>query len=207
MDQTRQAIPTDAITVGDAFELLFHVKFPDWRTRMAKSDCFKSASDFAQHIRDERDVTDLLCDSYLDGTIPFYLRGVTGEVLRLTGGKENIWFKHAFANRLLPSNLCAGGSHLPVFLKNADVERLAKQLGAAVRSRGGSPRKYDRESATAFLKRKYGDGPMLLNTTSQAQAAQKLMAHMSGDKADDEPCKSWAENMVSLFVRGNHPSQ
>jgi hypothetical protein len=201
MDQTRQAIPTNAITVGDAFELLFHVKFPDWRARMAKPDCFKGAADFAQHDRDEREVTNLLYDSYRDGIIAFYERDVTGEVLRLTRGEENSWVKHAFANGLLPSNLHGGGSHLPVFLMKADVERLAKQFGAPVRSRGGSPRKWDRESATTFLKQAFGDGPTLLKTGSQAKAAEKLMAHISGGNPDNEPSKSWAEGVVSDFVR------
>jgi hypothetical protein len=207
MDQTRQAIPTDAITVGEAFELLFHAKFPEWRGRMANPDCFKSAADFAQHDRDEREVNDLLHDGYRDGTIPFYLRDVTGEVLRLTRGeRENSWIKHAFANGLLASNLHAGRSHPPKFLLKADVERLAKQFGAAVRSRGGSPRKWDRESATVFLKREYGDGPTLLKTGSQAKAAEKLMAHISGGDPDTEPSKSWAESVVSHFVREDHLS-
>src|SRR6266496_1301820 len=99
MDQTRQAIPPDAITVGEAFELLFHVKFPDWRTRLAKPDCFKGAADFAQHGRDEREVTDLLYDGYRDGTIPFYLRDVSGEVLRLTGGGGKFLDKACFCKR------------------------------------------------------------------------------------------------------------
>ncbi len=202
MTRPSGAIPLNAIAAIEAFELLFHVKFPAWRERMTTPGCFKDAADWVQYDRDERAVTKLLYDSYRDGTISFYVRDVSGEVLRLPWGEgKNSWIKHAFSNGSLASNLGAGADNLPVFLMKADVEQLAKRCGGAVRSRGGRPHKYDRKRAMAFLKREFGDGPALLNTCSQAKAAEKLMAYMSDGNVDQEPSKSWAEAVVSGFIK------
>jgi len=205
MAHTPQAIPLDAITVGEAFELLFHVKFPDWRARMTRPDCFKSAADFAQHERDEREVTDLLYDSYRDGIIAFYERDATGEVLRLTGGEENSWIKHAFANGLLPSNLHAGGSHPPIFLMKADVERLAKPFRTGY-SRGRPPI-HDWPMIKQIAKKLWvenGDPGIDENKKpgwrSQADFTDAIGGALS-EQGVEEPAYSLLKDFVSKFVK------
>jgi len=202
-------IPSHAITVSDALEALFHVKFPAWRRRLAEPGCFKDPATWLEFDRDEQAITSLLYEWYRSGTIPFYFRAEGGEILRLTAGEgKNSWTKHAFANHLLPSNLCVDNTmnRSPVFLMKTDLERLTRRLGAHDRSRGGRPHRYDPEKARAYLKREYRDGPTLQRTCTQAQAALKLMSHMCDGDPDHEPSKSWAELVVSRFVAEEHPA-
>src|SRR4051794_10335120 len=122
MPHASEAIPISAVATADAYQLLFHVKFPHWRDRMSKPDCFRDAADFAERDRDERVVTDRLWDGYCDGTIPLYVRDVSGEILRLPRGEGKIpWFKHAFSDDVFASSPLdrAGRDDLPVFMMRA----------------------------------------------------------------------------------------